>query len=590
MTEPILGIDLGTTNSVAAVFENGKVRVLPNQEGDRVTPSIVAFKGREVLVGSGARRQAASNPELTFHSVKRWIGRPYEDVAEEAEPYPYTVVRGPRGMPRMRAPSGLVSAEEISAHVLRRLRAAAEASSGGNIRQAVITVPANFNDRQRQATRDAGRLAGFDVRRIISEPTAAVLAYGIDRQDDSLVLAYDFGGGTFDVSILEIRAGTVQVLSTAGDPRLGGDEIDMRIADWLVSVFERSHGVAPANDPGVRVRLLEAAEQAKITLSSALEADIRVPFLPGADGQPHNLEHSLTRTRLEAMIQELVDATMQACQRALTDAKLRPHDVQDVLLVGGSSRIPAVRRAIERLTGKEPRDAIAPDEIVAMGAAVQGGILTGQVQNLSFRDVLPLSLGIQTAHGSFTRVVPRNTQIPTRVTRTFSTARDNQKNVGLHLLQGERSQAAENTSLGQFVLRNLPDLPRGVPRVEVTFDVDADGILHVSAREATTGQGKRVAVRSQTGLKEAEIQKILTEAASHRDQDERAERLAEARNLVDGVLLELESALATPTLSKERKEALEPLATLAQDVMNEEDPELLKTAADEVLRVLRPKR
>lgn len=590
MTEPILGIDLGTTNSVAALFENGKVRVLPNQEGERVTPSIVAFKGREVLVGSGARRQAASNPELTFHSVKRWIGRPFEDVENEAEAYPYSVVRGPRGMPRLRAPSGLVSCEEISAHVLRRLRAAAETATRGSVRQAVITVPANFNDRQRQATRDAGRLAGFDVRRIISEPTAAVLAYGLDRQEDSVVLAYDFGGGTFDVSVLEIRSGTVRVLSTSGDNRLGGDEIDMRIADWLVSAFERQHGVAPASDPGVRVRLLEAAEQVKIALSSALEADIRVPFLVGADGEPRNLEQTLTRTRLEAMIQELVDATMQACQRALTDAKLRPHDIQDVLLVGGSSRIPAVRRAIEGLTGQEPRDAIAPDEIVAMGAAVQGGILTGQVQNLSFRDVLPLSLGIQTAHGSFTRVIPRNTQIPTRVTRTFSTARDNQKNVGLHVLQGERAQAAENTSLGQFVLRNLPDLPRGTPRVEVTFDVDADGILHVSAREATTGMGKRVAVRSRTGLKEKEIQKILAEAVAHREQDERADRLAEARNLLDGLLLELEGALATPALSRERREALEPLMALAQDAMAEQEPDVVKTAADELLRILRPKR
>jgi len=590
MHEPVLGIDLGTTNSVGALFENGRVRVVPNQEGERITPSVVAFSGRDILVGSVARRQAASNPRFTFHSVKRIIGQGYDAIRGEVSHWGYTVVEGPRKLPRLQTPSGTASAEEVQAHVLRKLKAAADASAGKPVRQAVITVPANFNDRQRQATRDAGRLAGLDVRRIISEPTAAVLAYGLDAQDDAVLLAYDFGGGTFDVSVLRIRGGIVQVLATAGDAHLGGNEIDLRVAEWLLHAFEKQAGCLPVDDPATRVRFLEAAEQAKIALSSALETDVRIPFLATAAGAVHHLEVRLTRARLEAMISELVEATVQACRRALGDAKIRPHDVSDVLLVGGSSRIPAVRRAIEGFIGREPRDAIAPDEIVAMGAAVQGGILVGAIRNLDFQDVLPLSLGIQTAHGSFTRVIPRNTPIPASVTRTFSTARDHQASVGLHVLQGERAEAAGNASLGQFTLKDLPPMPRGTPRVEVTFDVDADGILHVSAREGITGKGKRVVVKSRTGLSEEELTKLLAEADRHRQQDEQAEKLAEQRNLLDGLIVEIERALKATGLSPERAATLKALLDLGQEAMDSGDGPTLEAASEEILQAFRMRR
>ena len=590
MHEPVLGIDLGTTNSVAALFENGRVRVVPNQEGERITPSVVAFAGRDLLVGSVARRQAASNPRYTFHSIKRLIGQGYDAIRGEVTHWGYTVVEGPRKLPRLAVPSGTASPEEIQAHVLRKLKAAADASVGKPVRQAVITVPANFNDRQRQATRDAGRLAGLDVRRIISEPTAAVLAYGLDRQDDAVLLAYDFGGGTFDVSVLRIRGGIVQVLATAGDSHLGGNEIDLRVADWLLQAFQKQAGSMPVDDPVTRVRFLEAAEQAKIALSSALETDVRIPFLATASGAVHHLEVRLTRARLEAMVAELIDATVQACRRALGDAKLRPHDVSDVLLVGGSSRIPAVRRAIEGFIGREPRDAIAPDEIVAMGAAVQGGILVGAIRNLEFQDVLPLSLGIQTAHGSFTRVIPRNTPIPASVTRTFSTARDHQASVGLHVLQGERVEAAGNASLGQFTLKDLPPLPRGVPRVEVTFDVDADGILHVSAREGVTGKGKRVVVKSRTGLSDDELNHLLAEAEKHRQQDVLAEKLAEKRNLLDGLIVEIERALKADGLSPDRAKVLGGLHATATRAMDSGEAGVLDAAAEEVLQAFRMRR
>jgi molecular chaperone DnaK len=589
--EIVLGIDLGTTNSVCAVFEGGKsVRVIPNQEGERITPSVVAFAGNEVLVGTPARRQAASNPERTIHSVKRLIGRSFQEVASEAGRTPYEIVAGPRHLARVRVGGNLLSPEEVSAHILRKLKKSAESVLGCAVRSAVITVPANFHDKQRQATRDAGRLAGLEVRRIINEPTAAVLAHGLDRMEDALVLAYDFGGGTFDVSILEIKKSIVRVIATAGQAYLGGDDLDRRVMGWLSEEYEREFGASPAGDPGTRVRLREVAEQAKIALSSAQETRVQVPFLPSAQGQPHSLERVLTRARLESMIRDLVEATVTCCRRALADARLRSHDVADVLLVGGSSRIPLVRQAVADFLGREPRSAISPEEIVAVGAAVQGGILSGAIRHVHFSDVLPLSLGIETSNGSFTRVVPRNTPIPVAVTRTFSTARDSQESVGIHILQGEREEARRNTSLGRFVLGDLPPLPRGVPRVEVAFQVDADGILHVAAREQNTGRGRRVMVRTRTGLGEDEIRKILAEAEKHGERDARAQALAEKRNLLDGLVLELEKVLAQPDVSEERAGQLKPLLEQGRAALAATDVETLTAAAEDILRTLRMRR
>jgi molecular chaperone DnaK len=587
MSEPILGIDLGTTNTVAALFDLPRSQIVPNSEGARTTPSIVAIHKREVLVGMPARRQAVTNPENTVHSIKRLMGRTFSELQEEVPHLRYRVVAGPDDRARIRIGKREISPEEVSAHVLRQIKENARRVVGKPVRQAVITVPANFNDMQRQATRDAGRLAGLDVRRIINEPTAAVLAYGMDRVDEAIVLAYDFGGGTFDVSILEIRKGLVTVLATAGEPFLGGDDIDWRITEWLASEFARRVGVAPADDAATRLRLLETAERAKVALSSTVEVMVRVPFLATADGRAENLEVALTRARLESMIRDMVAATITACKRAMADARLRPRDIQESLLVGGSARIPLVRDALSELLGREPKDTLASDEIVAMGAAVQGGILSGEIKDMRFRDVLPVSLGIQTSEDSFTRVVPRNTPIPTRVTRTFSTARDDQEVVGIHVVQGEREVATRNASLGRFSLKGLSPMPRGKPRVEIGFGVDADGILHVSALERDSGSRRRVAVRTRSGLDEKEIERILRDAEKHREHDERAAALAELRNLLDGLVVEAEALLSADALPAEARERLDAARAQAQEAFDTgRDPRKVKAVADQALKTL----
>ncbi|MCB9728308.1 MAG: molecular chaperone DnaK [Deltaproteobacteria bacterium] len=542
----IIGIDLGTTNSVVAVMEGGAPKVIANQEGARTTPSVVAFtEGGEVLVGQTARRQAVVNPTRTLFSVKRLIGHRYAEVEKEASRLPYEIVKAGNGDAHIQVNDKRYSPPEISAKVLAKLKSAAEKYLGETVSEAVITVPAYFNDSQRQATRDAGKIAGLEVKRIINEPTAAALAYGLDKKKGEIVAVYDFGGGTFDISILEVGDGLVEVKSTAGDSHLGGDDVDHTVVDWLIEEFKKDQGIDLKNDKMALQRLHEAAEKAKVELSSATETEINLPFITADATGPKHLVVKLTRAKLEQLADAVFQRTVGPCQRALKDAGLKPADINEVLLVGGSTRIPRVQQMVSELFGKETNHSVNPDEVVALGAAVQGGVLGGEVQDVLLLDVTPLSLGIETQGGIMTTLIERNTTIPTRKSQVFSTAEDNQGAVTVHVLQGERKMAADNNTLGQFNLDQIPPAPRGVPQIEVTFDIDADGIVHVSAKDKATSREQSIQIKSASGLSDADIDRMVKEADAHAKDDEARRAEAELRNSVDTLAYQVEKHLAS---------------------------------------------
>jgi len=539
----IIGIDLGTTNSVVAVVEGGQPKVIINQEGDRLTPSVVSFKDGDVTTGKLAKRQAISNPENTVYSIKRLMGRRYEEVAEDVERMPYKIIRGDQGDARVDAGGKVYSPPELSAFILRKLKEAAEAYLGEKVTDAVITVPAYFNDSQRQATKDAGVIAGLKVRRIINEPTAAALAYGLEKKKNELIAVYDFGGGTFDISILEVGDDVIEVKATSGDTHLGGDDLDERIIKWLADEFKQESGIDLSGDKMAMQRLKEAAERAKVDLSTMLETEINLPFITADQTGPKHLVRKLSRGRFEQMVMDLLQKTLEPCKQALTDAKVTPKDIDEVILVGGSTRIPKVQQMVKEFFDKEPHQGINPDEVVAVGAAIQGAVLGGEVKDILLLDVTPLSLGIETLGGVNTKLIERNTTIPVRKSEIFTTAADNQTSVEIHVLQGERPLAKDNRTLARFILAEIPPAPRGVPQIEVAFDIDANGILNVSAKDMATGKEQKVTVTASSGLSKEEVDRMVKDAESHAEEDRRKQEEIEAKNQLDAVIFSTEKIL-----------------------------------------------
>ena len=544
MAGKVIGIDLGTTNSVVAVMEGGEPTVIVNQEGARTTPSVVAFtKDGERLVGQVAKRQSVTNPENTIFSIKRFMGRKFTEVAEEAQRVPYKVVKAVNGDAWVEIRGQQYSPPEISALILRKLKEAAEAYLGGSVTDAVITVPAYFNDAQRQATKDAGRIAGLEVRRIINEPTAAALAYGLDKKNDETIVVYDFGGGTFDISVLEVGEGIVEVKATNGDTHLGGDDLDQRAIEWIVAEFKKSDGIDLGKDRMALQRLKEAAEKAKIELSTVTETDINLPFITADQTGPKHLQLKLSRAKLEQLVDDLLQWTQGPVKQALADAGVEAKDIDEVVLVGGSTRMPKVQQMVKDAFGKEPHKGVNPDEVVAIGAAVQGGVLAGDVKEVLLLDVTPLSLGIETLGGVMTTLIPRNTTIPTRKSELFSTASDNQPSVDVHVLQGERPLARDNRTLGRFQLVGIPPAPRGVPQIEVAFDVDANGIVNVSAKDQATGKEQKITITASSGLSKDEVDRMVKEAQSHAAEDQQRRELIDARNEADALAYSVEKAV-----------------------------------------------
>ena len=530
----IIGIDLGTTNSVVAVMEGGEPVVITNPEGSRITPSVVAFtKSGERLVGQVAKRQAVTNPENTVFSIKRFMGRKYDEVSEEMKMVPYSVIRAGNGDVRVKAGDKEYSPPEISAMILQKLKQAAEEYLGQPVTKAVITVPAYFNDAQRQATKDAGQIAGLEVARIVNEPTAAALAYGLDKKKDETIAVYDFGGGTFDISILEVGEGVVEVKATNGDTHLGGDNLDQRVIDWIIAEFKKQEGIDLGRDRMALQRLKEAAEKAKMELSTVMETDINLPFITADNTGPKHLQLKLNRTKFEQLVDDLLQKTVGPTKQALADAGVDSSKIDEVVLVGGSTRIPKVQAIVKELFGKDPHKGVNPDEVVAVGAAIQAGVLAGEVKDLLLLDVTPLSLGIETLGGVMTTLIPRNTTIPTRKSETFSTAADNQTSVEVHVLQGERPMARDNRPLGKFHLTGLPPAPRGVPQIEVTFDIDANGIVNVSAKDMATQKEQKITITASSGLSKDEVDRMMKEAESHADEDKKRKEEIETRNQAD---------------------------------------------------------
>jgi molecular chaperone DnaK len=540
----IIGIDLGTTNSVVAVMEGGEPVVITNEEGSRITPSVVAFtKEGEQLVGQVAKRQAVTNPENTVYSIKRFMGRRYDEVTEEIKLVPYKVAADDKNAAVVEVRGDRYAPPQISAKVIQKLKRSAEAYLGQPVTEAVITTPAYFNDSQRQATKDAGAIAGLDVKRIINEPTAAALAYGLNAKKDETIAVYDFGGGTFDISILEVGDNVVEVKSTNGDTHLGGDNLDQRVIDWLAAEFKKDQGIDISKDSMAVQRLKEGAEKAKIELSSTVETDINLPFITADASGPKHLNIKLTRAKFEQLVGDLLERTLEPCRKALADAGLKPNQIHEVVLVGGSTRIPKVQALVKDLFEKEPNKSVNPDEVVAIGAAVQAGVLGGDVKDVLLLDVTPLGLGIETLGGVMTRLIERNTTIPTRKSETFSTAADNQSSVEIHVLQGERDMAADNRTLGKFHLIGIPAAPRGVPQIDVTFDIDANGIAHVSAKDLGTGKEQSIKITASSGLSKDEVNKMTHEAEEHAEEDKKRRKVIEARNQLDSLIYQTEKMM-----------------------------------------------
>ena len=579
----VIGIDLGTTNSVVSVVEGGNPTVIANQEGSRLTPSVVGFtKDGEILVGQVAKRQAITNPENTVFSIKRFMGRRYDEVLQEIKLVPYKVVRASNGDARVEVRGKQYSPPEISAMILRKLKEAAEAYLGEKVTQAVITVPAYFNDAQRQATKDAGKIAGLEVLRIINEPTAAALAYGLDKKKDETISVYDLGGGTFDVSVLEIGEGVFEVKATNGDTHLGGDDFDQRVMDWIAEEFRKENGIDLRKDRMALQRLKEAAERAKIELSTTVQTEINLPFITADASGPKHLVLTLTRAKLESLVADLVDRTLGPCRQAMQDAGAAASDINEVILVGGQTRMPKVQETVKSLFGKEPHKGVNPDEVVAVGAAVQGAVLIGEVKDLLLLDVTPLSLGIETLGGVMTTLISRNTTIPTKKSERFTTAADNQPSVEVHVLQGERPMARDNRTLGRFHLDGIPPAPRGVPQIEVTFDIDANGILNVSAKDTATGKQQHITITSSSGLSKDEIDKMVKQAEANAAEDARHKQAIEVRNQTDSLVYSTERTLSEhgSKLAESDRKAIDDALAEAKEALKTEDLDRMKRAQE----------